>query len=124
MSAPTYYGTGPDGTYGEQVIEGGEDFVSVTSVGEWGYSWHLLEAWYSPSRDRFYWISGSGCSCNSLMDGVSALGDFLDGDRDALIRAVKDEFEDDSPYAAVPKDALAKELHAIRTWRYQPEAAA
>lgn len=121
MSAPANYFT-RDGEYGHHVLEGAEDFVSVATVGEYGYSWHLLDAWYSPSRDRFYWASGSGCSCNSLMDGVSTIGHLQDGDRDALVRAVEAEFGADE--YTLSASALAKEIHTIRTWRYTPEESA
>lgn len=117
-TAPTKYGHKGD-DYGPHVIEGAEDFVQVAEIGEWGYSWHLLRAWYSPSRDRFYWVADSGRSCNSIEDTYATLSDFSDGDRAALIRAIEAEFA--GGYTYTP-DALAKEIHAVRTWRYEPDS--
>lgn len=75
-------------------IEGVEDFEHVLSIDTIGsYEWDSLEAWYSPSRRRFFWIEDSGCSCNYLGQDVWSLSDFLDGDRDALLRAVRSKYE-------------------------------
>lgn len=43
-----------------------------------GYEWDVFYAYYHTGRDRFYFISGGGCSCNWISDGVDSLGDFQD----------------------------------------------
>lgn len=41
-----------------------------------GYDWSTFVSYYHPGSDRFYYVSGSGCSCNSISDGISRLSDF------------------------------------------------
>lgn len=43
-----------------------------------GYEWDVFLAYYHAGRDRFYFISGGGCSCNWISDGVYSLEDFQD----------------------------------------------
>lgn len=42
------------------------------------YDWDEYLVYWHTGNKRFYWISGSGCSCNSISDGVNSLGDFQD----------------------------------------------
>lgn len=102
-----------DIVYGD--IEGTEDFDHFLSIGEGGgYEWDDLEAWYSPSRRRFYWLEGSGCSCNSLGDDVSSIADFLDGDREALMRAVKEKHES---FYNTSIDAYERDKATVRDYK-------
>lgn len=71
-------------------IEGTEDFVPVVSVDNGGgYEWDECHVWYSPEERRYYWASGSGCSCNSLSDDVRSKADLGVGDRDEAKRAFR-----------------------------------
>ena len=74
-------------------VVGAEDFVDVVTVelGE-GYDWDTLAAFYSPSRRRYFWASGRGCSCDSLSSQIGGLGDFGDGGRLALAEAVREKW--------------------------------
>lgn len=92
---------------------GTESWVHVLSVDlGTGYEWDELAAFYSPAGRRFYWISGSGCSCNSLGDEVTGIASFEEGDRDALRRAIK-RFADASYYPAA--EVAPKRLAAIQS---------
>ncbi|MDY7542649.1 MULTISPECIES: hypothetical protein [unclassified Cryobacterium] len=88
-------------------VAGVEDFEDVVSVGEGGgYDWDQLEAWWSPSRRKFFWISGSGCSCNYLGENVGRIEDFEAGERDALLAAVRAWHEREYPHST-PDQVLA-----------------
>lgn len=43
-----------------------------------GYDWEVFYVYYHTGRDRFYYIEGSGCSCNWIGEYASSLGDFQD----------------------------------------------
>lgn len=67
--------------------------VDCISLGDC-YGWTDLEIYYSEEKDRYFWLEGSGCSCNSLWDDVKTLADMCDGNRknvaDAIRRFAKD----------------------------------
>lgn len=80
--------------YGNREWLDGLDWVPVTSVDlGGGYDWDEFHAWYSPSARRYFWGSGSGCSCNSFSDDFYNVSDFEDGDRPALMAAVGRYFD-------------------------------
>lgn len=57
-----------------------------------GYDWDDFYAYYHTGRKRYYYVYGSGCSCNSISDGMDSLADFMDvSTQDELIRAFKRE---------------------------------
>lgn len=96
-------------------IKGTEDFVPVVSVGDGGgYDWNVLEAWWSPSLRKFFWLSDSGCSCNALGDSVTSVGDFEAGDRDALTSAVR-AWHDAAYSPTTPSEKLA-DLASVKTF--------
>lgn len=74
------------------------DWVHAVTLddGGGGYEWAVLTAFWSPSARRYFWVSGSGCSCNSITDYAQAVSDFEHGDRaaldSALIRFAADEY--------------------------------
>lgn len=71
-------------------IPGTGDFVPVVDVNYGGgYEWDEFHAWYSPSRRRYFWASGSGCSCDYFGSLAYKIDDFETGDRDALVAAVR-----------------------------------
>lgn len=73
----------------------GLDWVPVVSVDlGGGYDWDEFHAWYSPTERRYFWGSGSGCSCNSFDDDFYNLSDFEDGDRPALMAAIGRYFDE------------------------------
>lgn len=43
-----------------------------------GYEWDVLYVYWHTTRERYFVIGGSGCSCNWISDGVDRLGDFED----------------------------------------------
>ena len=62
--------------------------VDSLSFGD-GYSWTEIEVFYSKELKRFFWLEGSGCSCNSLWEDVKSLADMCDGTRLAAASAVR-----------------------------------
>lgn len=88
-------------------IEGTDDFVEVVDVNfGGGYEWDEFHGWYSPSKRRYFWTSGSGCSCNSLGDDIYKISDLSDGAKADLERALRAYLEYSYPYPAHPSDAL------------------
>lgn len=110
--AYTYDGTTP------KVYLETEDFQHVVSVdfGD-GYSWDSLEAWYSPSRRRFFWLEGAGCSCNSLGDDVSSIADFAAGNRDELTAAVRRKYDETYSGGTGRASELLSDLARVKTFR-------
>lgn len=99
-------------TYPE--ITGADDFRSVVSIDfGGGYDWDSLEAWYSPSKRRFFWVEGSGCSCNSLGDGITSVDDLTSGNRDELASAVRAKYADGYD---VSTEGLLSDLAAVKTF--------
>lgn len=70
-----------------------ESFVELPEMGYYDYDWDRFVSYYDPQGRVFYWISGSGCSCNDLFEDVSSLGDFNVGRKEELLRAAG-EFSD------------------------------
>jgi hypothetical protein len=87
-------------------IRGTADWVAVTSIDEGGgYDWTELRAYYSPIARRYFWHGGSGCSCTCWGDGLRSADDFENGDRSALIRALR-AFADDNEHSVSASSAL------------------
>lgn len=83
------------------------NLILVDSIGmSEGWDWTDMEVYFSKEKNRFYWISGSGCSCNSLWDDIRSLSDFEDGDRKAAASAVR-RFAEDSGYGSAGDIATA-----------------
>ena len=95
----------------KQIVDKWQFVVSASHGG--GYDWDDLYGFYDPESKRFRWVSGSGCSCNSISDEVYAPSDFEEGDRDALKRAVRSSYE--GAYEASPGE-LVDSLAAISKW--------
>jgi hypothetical protein len=92
-------------------VEKWQPVVAVNLGG--GYDWDDLYSFYDPEAKRFKWVSGSGCSCNSISDEVYGPEDFEDGDKEALKRAVRSHYE--GAYNANPGD-LVDDLAAVSRW--------
>ena len=75
------------------------DWVEVASIDSGGgYDWCTLRAFWSPAARRYFWASGSGCSCDYWGMSLRSPADFEDGDRDALRRAMR-EFASEHPWS-------------------------
>ena len=94
------------------------DFRHVVGIelGE-GYNWDSLEAWYSPSRRKFFWLSDSGCSCNCLGMGAGEIGAFESGNRDELASAVRRKYDEQCSSATGLASALLRDLATVKTFR-------
>ena len=56
-----------------------------------GYDWDVFFGYYHTGRDRYYYTSGSGCSCNWITDSVEALGDFEDAaTKEDMVKAFRE----------------------------------
>lgn len=93
-----------------------KDFVEVLSVelSDGGYEWDSLEAWYSPSKRKFFWLQGSGCSCNSLGEDVNSIADLEVGNREELITALRAKY--DNAYGAKAGD-LVTDIAKVKAFR-------
>lgn len=75
--------------------------VELTEVGYYDYDWDRFASFYDPITRKFYWVEGSGCSCNDLWDDIRTVGDMCVGSKKELLKAAtefcgggyKDEFE-------------------------------
>jgi len=96
-------------TYGLEELKN-SDLVPVVSVNLGsGYDWEEFHAFFSPSRRRFFWASGAGCSCNSWHDGLRTLDDFENGVSRADVMAAMNRFFDESEeYRSSRVDRIAK----------------
>ena len=91
--------------------------VSIDSSG--GYDWTTLHAFWSPTSRRFFWASGSGCSCNSWGEDLRTEGDFENGDKLGLQRSIR-QFAEEYPYSVSATDVLDA-VGAVATFRTVPE---
>lgn len=93
----------------------GLDWVPVVSVDiGGGYDWDEFHAWYSPSARKYFWGSGSGCSCNSFSQEFYGPEDFSNGNRDALKSALGLYF--DETYLNHNEERV-RALSAVRDFR-------
>lgn len=83
-----------------------KDFIKVLDVYEGQYEWYSVTAYYSPSRDRFFWISECGCSCDWPEGQNNPMHEFKDGTYDDLKRNLSEEF----------KSGWSKET--VATWKH------
>ena len=66
------------------------DWVPVVTMDDGGgYDWTTFHAFYSPAERRYFWAGGAGCSCNYWGEDISSVGDFENGDRPALMAALR-----------------------------------
>lgn len=80
------------------------DFIEVVDLIGGGYDWDEFHGWYSPSRRRYFWDYGSGCSCSSWGDELYKLDDMMNGSKVDMERSLR-EFMDGA-YSFVPSDVL------------------
>ena len=91
--------------------------VSIDSSG--GYDWTTLHAFWSPTSRRFFWASGSGCSCNSWGEDLRTEGDFENGDKLGLQRSIR-QLAEEYPYSVSATDVLDA-VGAVATFRTVPK---
>ena len=63
--------------------------VKVVDLGSGGWEWDQFVGYRHTETGRFYWISGSGCSCNGLFDDVSCPSNLEDGTAKDLAESYK-----------------------------------
>lgn len=63
-----------------------------------GYDWDEFEIYYIESEKRFFWLSGQGCSCDSLWDDFPVLGSLGNGFRKDAINAIRSFMSEKSEY--------------------------
>lgn len=74
-----------------------------------GYDWDEMEIYYIASQKRFFWLSGSGCSCDYLWSDYSTLGSLQNGFREDTINAIRSFISERSDYAKIDgTEAIAK----------------
>lgn len=83
-----YYGSNELGEFLKGLVE-------LPEMGYYDYDWDRFASFYDPSSRMFYWVSGSGCSCNDLWDDVRSVGDLSVGRKDEFLRAAS-EFASES----------------------------
>lgn len=87
----------------ESKIIGGEDWdLVLRHEPSESYEWSRMDVYYSPSARRYFWYSDSGCSCN-YFDATHS-HEFIDGDREAACRAVREFCTED--YFSTDSDAV------------------
>ena len=63
-------------------------YIDDISLGD-GYRWVEIEVYYSKEENRYFWISGSGCSCDSLWENVNTIADMCNGSRQNAADAIR-----------------------------------
>jgi hypothetical protein len=63
-------------------------YVDSLALGD-VYSWCDIEVYFSKEKNRYFWIEGAGCSCESLWEDVSSLSDMCDGNKESAMNAVR-----------------------------------
>lgn len=64
-----------------------EGLVELPEMGYYDYDWDRFASYYDPSSKMFYWVEGSGCSCNDLWDDVHSVGDMQVGRKSEFLSA-------------------------------------
>jgi hypothetical protein len=64
-----------------------ERWIDLPEMGYWDYEWDEFASFYDPVTRMFYWLEGSGCSCNYLWDDVRSVGDLSVGRKEELLSA-------------------------------------
>lgn len=93
-----------------------EKLVTVIEDGTGGgYEWDEFVAYWHPEKHRFFYVSGSGCSCNSISDGINSLADFESVQtKGELIVALKREKDTDYGWS---QSELLDAINAIQNFR-------
>lgn len=78
-------------------------FVDSMDLGD-AYDWSEIAVYYSKEKRRYFWVSGSGCSCTSLWDDIRSLEDMENGPKTAAVNAVRSFAEENRRY--YPNDVV------------------
>lgn len=109
FSPPTHY-------FADEPVPGTEDWQHIASAeANIAYEWDEFHVWYSPSERQYFWIYGSGCSCNDLSDLIETKESFENGSRDDALRALKREGDDE--WSSIPKAAIRACRDKIRQFK-------
>lgn len=95
-------------------VPGTEDWHEVANASaNISYEWEEFLCWYSPSERRYFWIYGSGCSCNDIDEKMESKDSFENGSRDDAIRALKRHTKD---YTDIGPWVLHNTVASIRAY--------
>ncbi len=88
---------------------------ALPPIGYDTYHWALFQAFYDPRTDHFYWADGEGSSNSYLWNEYRVVADLKDGDRAALVRAVRNFCDDhgDGWVFDYPEHRFTKHLHEL-----------
>lgn len=64
-----------------------ERWIDLPEMGYTDYEWEEFASFYDPVTRIFYWLEGSGCSCNYLWEDVTTVGDLSVGRKEELLSA-------------------------------------
>jgi hypothetical protein len=64
-----------------------EQCVGLPEMGYYDYEWERFVSYYDPQSGMFYWMSGSGCSCNYLEEDYKTVSDLSVGRKDEFLSA-------------------------------------
>lgn len=105
-------------TFKHEIIPGCEDFVGVVTYDKAGsYEWDEFALYYSPKNKRYYWYASSGCSCETIWEGVDSVSEFQDGDRKAAIAFVSRWAKvNDDIHRELTQETRARLLNSVRTF--------
>jgi hypothetical protein len=80
-------------------------------------NWAEMEVFYSSKLGRFFWISGSGCSCSYLREDIYSLEDMQDGTRESCISWAKTFAEESAKYSYnyVDINSIAGDIYNYRS---------
>jgi hypothetical protein len=77
--------------------------------GQESYEWTEIEVYYSEEKRQYFWLSGSGCSCNSLWDDVNSIEDLCNGSRKNAIDAIKRFAEENKRWKGISSSKMVSE---------------
>lgn len=76
------------------------------------YEWDTYLVYYHPGHERYYYTYGSGCSCDSIRDGINSLGDFFDAaTKEDVVKSFRQTHKvSDWGYKQPQLDAMARDI--------------
>jgi len=81
--------------------------------GEGCYEWEETTVFFRAEDGLFYWDSGSGCSCDGPLEGVTKLDDLTSGNLSALSAELMRYFGSVSGYREDKDGVLALEVTRV-----------
>ena len=83
--------------------------VELPEMGYYDYEWDRFVSYYNPQNGMFYWMEGSGCSCNYLEEDYQTIGDLYVGRKEEFLNAAS-SFSEGGRYS----DDFEKIRQAVR----------